>query len=836
MKISLNWIRKYVDLPEDLSEKQIAYDLTMRTVEVEDLIDTSLRYHNIVVGKIINVNQHPNADKLKVCTVDCGLDELKEIVCGGLNLYEGQYVAVALPGSSVVWHGEGEPVKIKESKLRAVKSYGMISASEEIYLGDIYKDEPENIMDLGKIEDIKQDDLVAGASISDILNLNDFILDIDNKSLTNRPDLWGHYGVAREIAAIYKLKLKDLLDEQIKIQDYKSLPKYKISILEKEKCKRYLALKIENLYVKESPAWLKIALKSVGINPKNAIVDITNYVMLATGQPNHAFDSNQVEGEEIVVRNATNGEKIVLLDDNDLELSTDDLVIADIEEPMCLAGIRGGKKDSVLDSTESIVLEIANFSPNTIRKTEQRFGEKTDSGIRFEKGIDTERIDIALDLSLDLFNKIYPENKITAYGEVTNEHTASSEIDISQDFLDRRIGTKLSEKDIIDTLSILGYQIEVRDKGAYKIDKSIRKDSNGNPIEDKYYHILAPTWRSTGDVSIRDDILGDLARMIGYENFKRKPLPVEFNKAIKQPKEELERRIREYLSFRCNFYEIFTYPWVSDKYINAINSDIEKMVKLATPPSPEQAYLRSTLITGLLESAEKNLRYFNEFNLYEIAEVFEKGKYSPSTDEEILPVQKMMISGISVSNSNEKAFFDIKGVLESMSRYCHMEDFTFKKIDKPSWADENAYLNILSSENIIGSFGLVSLKSLHESGINNPAIAVFEIEMSKLKPFASRTNEYISLPVFPQVEEDLSIVVDEQIKWKDIYSAIINKCNEVKFKEVYRGKQIPEGKKSIMFTVSIGSDKGTLNSKQIEKKMRSIIETLKKLCGAELRS
>lgn len=835
MKVSLNWIRRYVDLPLEITEKQIVYDLTMRTVEVEDVIDTSEKFKDIVIGKIVEIKPHPDADRLRVCLVDCGLEEPKQIVCGGSNLYVGEPVVVCKPGSYVVWHGEGEPVKIKESKLRGVKSFGMISASDEIYLGNIYPDEPSHIMDLSKINGIKEEDLIPGTNIAEVIGIKDVVLDIDNKSLTNRPDLWGHYGIAREIAAIYKLPLKDLNEGFTDDFEYKKLPEYKVSIEDTTKCKRYTALKIEGLHVKQSPPWMQIAILNAGMQPKNALVDITNYVMLASGQPTHAFDASQVEGEQIIVRNAKKGEKILLLDDEDLELTTDDLVICDEAEPMGLAGIRGGKKDSILPDTTSVVLEVANFTPESIRKTEKRFGEKTDAGIRFEKGIDTERVDAGLTLAVALFKNIYPEGKFTAYGEVCDSKTECAIIDVSQDFLDRRIGTPLEESKVIDTLIHLGYEVKVHSSGAAAIDPSIRKDSNGIPLNDKFYHITVPTWRSTGDVSIRDDVLGDLTRLIGYENFESRPLPLNFDSAVKQLNEDLERKIKEYFSFRCGFYEIFTYPWVAKKYINAAGVSVENAVRLATPPAPEQANLRSSLVPGLLEAAEKNLRYFDEFNLYEMAEVFEKGNYCPSSDDEILPVQKMMLSGISVANTNEKAFYDIKGVLESMSRFCHMEAFEFKQIEKPSWADSNAYLNIICDGIIVGCLALVSAKALHEAGIDNASCAIFEIEMIKLVPFKSRTNKYEALPIFPLVEEDLSILVDEGITWNQIYETIYRKCNKVSFKEVYRGKQIPKGKKSVMLSVLLGSDKGTLNSKQIDKRMKVIIDSLNKFCGAELR-
>ncbi|MBR4089500.1 MAG: phenylalanine--tRNA ligase subunit beta, partial [Mogibacterium sp.] len=391
MNISMKFISRFVDLPSDLTYDQIAYDLTMRTVEVEDVIDTSLKFHDIVVGEIKEVKAHPNADALRVCIVDVGEDDLKQIVCGGNNLTAGHKVCVAKPGSEVVWHGEGEPVKLKETKLRGVSSYGMICGATEVYLADIYppKDERE-IVDFTELGV----ECEAGQSVAAAAGIDDVILEIDNKSLSNRPDLWGHYGVARELAAIYKVPFNEISAELPE-----GLPAYDIEIEDPDRCPRYTGTKIENVYVKESPAWMKTLITNAGMRPINAIVDITNFVLLGIGQPMHAFDSTHVEGEKIIVRNAKPGEKLVLLDDKELDLNDHTLMICDEKEPMGLAGIKGGKKDSILDTTTSVLLEVADFTAPGIRRTEREFDEKTDAGMRYEKGIDTQRIDIGLDMA-----------------------------------------------------------------------------------------------------------------------------------------------------------------------------------------------------------------------------------------------------------------------------------------------------------------------------------------------------------------------------------------------------------------------------------------------------
>lgn len=805
MYISLNFVKRFVDLPEALTPKQIAYDLTMRTVEVEDVINAADKYHDIVVGEILEVRSHPNADSLRICIVNIGEDEPVQIVCGGSNLEPGQKVVVSKPGAMVVWHGEGEPVLIKQTKMRGESSYGMICGASEVFLDDFFHSDDEKI-----IVDISEYDCYPGQNISEVVGMNDIILEIDNKSLTNRPDLWGHYGIARELAAIYNLQLKSIP----KFELDSNLPEYKVRIEAEDKCLRYDAIEISNLECKQSPIWLKALIINAGMRPINAIVDITNYALLAVGQPTHAFDRTHVEGEEIIVRNAKPGEKLLLLDDKYLDLSESDLVICDSVEPMGLAGIKGGKKDSILPDTSGIILEIANFTAGTIRKTVRRFDEKTDASIRYEKGIDTQRVDLGRDVSLPLFKELFPECVIESFGEAYPQRTKQASIDVPKEFLNIRLGRKLTDEEVLTTLKKLGFAVT---------------------LSDNTYHVCAPSWRSTGDVAVKDDVLGELARLIGYENFESKPLPVVFNSAVKQEKELLSRRMREFLSYRCGFYEIFTYPWIDEKYIKAAKLNTEDCIKLATPPAPEMSNLRTSLIPGMLESIEKNVRYFEDFRLFEAAQCFEQGEYHPSCEEETLPIHKNNIAGVAVGKDAPKLFFDIKGVLEAMPQYCHSEGFTFKQSIKPVWADEKVWLNIFCNKKLIGSFGLISVSSLSDAGIKRYNAAAFELDQDAVIPFPSRTNEYKHLPQFPLVEKDLSLLVDESMTWEQIKETIKYMVKELKFVEEYRGEQIPAGKKSIMLSLKIGNDDSTMNAKQIDKKMNGIIKLLENKCNAVLR-
>ncbi len=806
MRVSLNLIKKYVDLPDKLTDEDIARDMTLRTVEVEHVENTALKYHDIVVGKILEVNKHPNADRLKICITDIGEEEPVQIVCGGSNLYVGEYVVVSKPGAEVVWHGEGEPVKVEKTKMRGEVSYGMICASSEVYLSDFFPATDET-----EIIDLKGIDCKPGDNIADLIFMNDTVLEIDNKSLSNRPDLWGHYGIARELSAIYNVPLKELPKYEIDA----NIPEYNVEIKEPDKCRRYVAVEIDGIYEKSSPLWMQSLLVKTGQRPINAIVDITNYVMVAVGQPLHAFDKTHVSGEKIVVRNAKKNEELLLLDNNKIELTTDDLVISDESDAMALAGIRGGKKDSILPDTKGVVLEVANFSANTVRKTGKRFAEKTDASIRYEKGMDTQRVDEGVNLALELIKEIFPDSKIIKYVDVYPNKTPNNRIEVTEEFLDTRLGKKIPREKIEQILSALGYEVTYK-KGTYDV--------------------VVPSWRSTGDVTLKDDVMGDIARILSFDSFEPKNIDITIEHAIKQNDVLLDRRIKEYLSLRCGFYEIYTYPWIDEKYIRAAKVNLDNSLRLATPPAPELAYLRSSLIPGMLEAIAKNLRYYDEFNLFETSQVYIKGDYRPSEEDEILPIQYNYLTGCIVGKNARDIFYQAKGVLENMARYCHMEELKLEQLEKPGWADKNAYLNITLDGEIIGSLGLVSIQALSEAKIKRANVAMFEINADKLIPYASRTNKYERLPELPLVEKDLSLIVDKDVAWSTLSDSIKSLVAEVEFVDEYRGEKIPDGKKSITLKVRMINEGTTMTSEQITEKINKILKVLNKKCGATLRT
>ena len=810
MKLSLNWIKDYVKLPDDMDLSKLAYDLTMSTVEVEGAERLADQFDKIIVGEIKEVLPHPNADKLRVCKVDIGDGEIKDIVCGGSNLEPSMKVVVACPGAMVRWHGEGEPVEIKNAKLRGVPSFGMICAAVEVGLADLFpaKDDHE-------IMDVTSFDVKAGTPLAEALDLDDIILEIDNKSMTNRPDLWGHYGIARELAALYDLPL-------VEFEKYvpTTTESYDVRIMDTERCPRYIGAKVEGLGVKPSPFEMQSRIWRVGMRPINALVDITNYVMLATGQPTHVFDSNHII-DHIEVRRANQDEKLLLLNDKDLALSSDDLVIADAEGAVALAGVMGGAKDSVLPETTSVILEVANFESKGVRRTALRYDNRTEASSRYEKAVDPERCDQALSLAMKLFSELYPDMKVTAYNDQYPNKLERKEIDVDFDWLDRRLGKRIPQEIVARKLGTMGFEVTFTEKGM---------------------HIVVPTWRSTGDVSIKADIMEEVARMYGYENFEATTITTSFDGAINQLGVDLVRKIKEYLAFRCNMQEIFTYPWMSDEFVNALFESTDGILALATPPSPTERYVKCSLLPNICKAIVKNERNFDEFDIFEEAQVFLDSDYTENYKGEKLPAQRKHLGCAFVGSSDKIAdlWRRAKGTIEMMPRYTHMEAFTFEKGEKPYWADNVVWQNIYLDGKKIGDIALLSKKNALACGIKVLSAILVELDMDALVPFKSRTNRFEKLPEFPTNEYDISFLVDSMISWNEIREAIMGKKNELlrdaQFVDEYKGKQIPEGKKSITVRLVIGSSEKTLTGDEIEAVAKSTIKKLSKTIGADVRT
>ena len=467
---------------------------------------------------------------------------------------------------------------------------------------------------------------------------------------------------------------------------------------------------------------------------------------------------------------------------------------------------------------------MANFESTGIRRTALRYDTRTEASSRYEKAVDPERCDQALSLSMKYFHELYPELKVTGFCDRYVTPLKKAEIDVSLTWLAKRLGKDLTNEEVQKKLELLGFEV------------AIDRDN---------MHVTAPTWRSTGDISIKDDVMEEVARMYGYDNFEATPFTTAFEGAINQRDQDLIRSIKEYLAIRCGMQEVYTYPWMNDVFMNAVLQSTEGVLRLSMPPAPDLSYIRSSLLPNLCEAVVKNERYFDDFAIFEEAQVFFDRNYtSPYDETESLPEQRRHIGAAFASSVKDvtQLFREAKGVLEYMPRYTHMEGFTFRKEEKPVWADNIVWLNIFRGEEKIGDMGLVAKKVSMDCGIKNLSVMLFEFDATKLVPLRSRTNRFTHLAEYPETDYDISMLFDSDAAWADIHEAIMGQkkasalVKEAAFVDEYRGKQIPAGKKSVTIRLTIGSGEKTLTSQEIEAAAGQVMKKLGKKLGAELRT
>ncbi len=837
MLVSYNLLKKYVELHKKVTPHEVAEKLTMATVEVEKVIDKVQELKNVIVGRVEKIEDHPNADKLKIAWVDIGdKNNLSKIVCGGTNLKEHMTVPVALPGAQVRWHGEGDLVKLSKTKIRGEESNGMICAANEIGLFDMF---PHGEMEITNLNGLG---LEVGQSLASALSLDDVVFDIDNKSLTNRPDLWSHYGIARELAAIFKVKLKEVsLNNEVRLerQAVNNQTVLDINVQVDKLCPRYIACLVKNVKIKESPRWLKEALAASGYKAINNIVDITNYVMSELGQPMHAFDAYKIrsvneEKIKIEVRSAKKNEKIVVLDGTEYKLNEDNLVISTDSKAIALAGIIGGAESAINTKTQQVVLEAANFDALNIRQSSQQLGLRTDSSMRFEKGLHPKLAELAMRRALKLIQEIIPEAEISEpllehYQFLDNEQ--STFIEVSQEFIMKRIGTRLGSREIKAILENLGFEVEI-----------LFSEKKG---KDKLFKVTVPWWRATGDISIKEDIVEEVARIYGYDNLGLQTIKVELDVAKNQIESELESKIKNYLTMAAGMNEIFNYPWAQLAYLKKFSLK-QDWLELAYPPAEEFKFLQNSLLPNLISNIEDNLRFFDKFRVFELARVYQKKNEVWSNQEgEKLPIQPKYLAAVLVDNKQAEVFLNLKGILEGM---LELLDKTAYKLQaaKPELdvISHMAYLEIIWRGKKIGWLGELDYNQLGldiKNSLNikrkNKKVALFELNWDKLIGFYKKQLphlKYKSLPQFPAVNRDIAIEVAWQVNWSEIKTTV-ERVNALIYQVNFLSEYPLKDKKSIALRVTYQADK-TLRDKEVEQIEKEIIKKLKNKFGAKLRN
>ncbi len=811
MLISKKWLSEFVKTPKGLSDEAIAETVTLSTVEVESIADQAGALENIVVGVVESVEQHTNADRLKVCKVDVG-GRVTQIVCGGSNVKKGMKVVAALPGARVLWHGEGDHVELKKTKIRGEESEGMICAGIEIGLTHTNEGEHE-ILDLGDVK------AKAGDALAGVLGLDDVIFDIEHKSLTNRPDLMGHYGMAREIAALTRSTLKEY--KPAKITAGKGID-LSVNIEDPELCPRYMAVALEGIVVGPSPEWLRNRLSACGVRSINNVVDVTNFVMLELGQPMHGFDADVLGGDKvkIVVRKAKVKEKITALDAQTYVLDSDRLLITDGSKPMAIAGVMGGEDSGVSETTTRIVFESANFSATSVRKTSTKLSLRSESSARFEKALDPNLCELALARAVELMKELSPTARVcSAVIDEKKKLDVAKTLSFPSELVNARLGSSISTGEMEDILTRLGFGV------------SIKKE---------IFTIVIPTWRATKDISIKEDVIEEIARIYGYDNIPS-TLPTF---VIEPPAVDrvavLARTARKVLAYGSGASEVYLYAFVSPETLEALGESLEDHLKLANPLASDRPYLVSSLIPNLLEAAEQNQRSFDAVNLFQCERVFRKDDEGEEMGEgkNKLPGQPRMLTGLYTKKGVEEPFWKAKEMMEKVMGVMGYS-VELRPSEKPSpWQHSGRQAQIIVSGEVVGLVSEIDPEKSIALGLDN-RVAVFEINLELLVHQDEPLAVYKAVSVHPSVKRDLAFVAADRTEFADIETAIekaVDLLGSIELFDVYRGKGVEEGHKSMAIHLSFRADDRTLESSDVDVEIEKIRKVLTDEFGATMRS
>ncbi len=824
MLISYNWLKKFVNLSDTITVEEVAARLKATTVEVEGIKKQGELLNNVVVGKVVSATKHPNADKLKLCRVDVGSEEL-QIVCGGSNVAEGMLAAIAQVGAKVQWHGEGELIELVPTKIRGEESFGMICAADEIGLGEMFTSKEEKeILDLtaviasGAVIPSETRNLI-GLPLSQVLGLNDTILEIDNKSLSNRPDLWGHYGIAREVAVLFNRDLKKY--ETPKIKPGKDF-KLKVEVENFKLCPRYMAVAVSGIKVGPSPKWLQEKLLAVGSNPINNIVDITNYIMLELGQPMHAFDAAKV-GHNIGVRSAKEGEKFVALDEAEYVLSENDLMIVAENKSLGIAGVKGGLESGTYDDTTTVIFESANFNASAVRKTSTRLGLRTDSAMRFEKSLDPNLCEVALLKAVELALEFCPDAKVAS--KVVDEkkfHLSVGPIELPNEIFAKKLGTEIPQKDILNILTRLGFEVKTKKKSLL---------------------VTIPTWRATKDISISEDIVEEVARFFGYENIPSSLPSFSINPPEKNALRDLERNVAETLVKSLGYNEVYNYSFVSDAQVIKMGDDLKKYLELDNPLSKERPFLRRNLLPNLLENVKNNIENYSEVKIFEIGKVFstkQSGLRLDSNGDSLLPKQDTWVAAVYAGKKEATPFWQARRALENIFAALKT-DFEIVPADMVQPWEHPARLALVRAHGeVLGVVCEISPLIAQNLGIEQ-RVGVLQLNLSILVEMLSRQGDktnYHTASVYPAVTRDLGFLVKKEFTHADILKAL-KKTNallkNIELFDVYEGNKIGEGYKSMAYRLTYAHSDRTLTTEEIENAVKKAQEELKKEFNAEVR-
>ena len=799
MKTSREWLEEYSEI--DVDTVKLGDILTMAGQKVETIEQTGNDIKNVVVGKILEIKKHPDADHLVVTKVDVGT-EILQIVTGADNIKENDIVPIAKDGASLPGG-----VKIKTGKLRGIDSCGMMCSVGELglNLADYPGQIDHGIMILEK--ELEKD---LGKDIVEILNLREDIIDFE--ITPNRPDCLSIEGLGRETAVALNKPFKNPRNDidLMKVEDKESIEGLKVSIEAPDLCYRYIARVVKNVKIGQSPEWLKRRLKACGVRSINNIVDITNYVMLEMGQPMHAFDINSIEGKQIIVRRAKNGEKITTLDEVERELDENNLVIADKNKPVAIAGVMGGLNSEIEKDTETVVFESAVFYGGSVRKTSKKVGLRTEASSRFEKGLSSENALRAINRAVQLVEQLNVGEVIDGKIDVYPTKQKINKIPFDAEKINNLIGTNISKQEMLDILNKLDIKIE-------------------NDVA------IAPYFRM--DLEQSADLAEEVARFYGYDKLDTTLMKANTTVGVRTKEQKIEHIIRQTLQNE-GLSEIYTFGFINEKELDKSNipEELKKTaICIQNPLSEDYKYMRPSTIPSMLSTLSFNINQKNqEAALFDISRSY-KNIEDRVQKGEVPEEDKILTIGM---YGDEVDFFILKGIIENILSQVSINRYDIEKETKNESYHPGRCANIKVGIDTIATFGEIHPEVLQNYDISKRAFLA-EINLTKITKYARENKKYVEVPKFPAVERDIAMIVDEEIAVGDIEKVITKKgkklLESVTLFDIYRDSKLGENKKSVAYALKFRDKSKTLSDEEVNKIMDEILTELEKKFNAELR-
>lgn len=793
MKVPYSWLNDYVDI--NVNATELGDLLTLTGSALEGIIVQGDLINRVVTCKFKSIEKHPDAEKLSVCIVDIGNGEELQIVTAATNMKVGDVVPVALHKSTLA-----DGTEIKKGKLRGVVSNGMFCSEAELGLKG--EDEVDGLM-------ILPEDAPLGVEIKEYLGLKKETLDFDITS--NRPDCLSMIGMARETAATLRTTYK-MPNMEYKVTSDANIND-ELSVEVKDSlCRRYMARGVKNVKIAPSPKWMQDRLLEAGVRPINNIVDITNFVMLEIGEPMHAFDKREIKTNTIVVEKALDGEKFVTLDETERELDNTILCIKDGERPVALAGIMGGQNSEVKQDTTEIIFECANFEGTNIRVNSKKLGIRTESSSRFEKDIDPNLAELALNRACALICELGCGDVMEGTIDIYNEVKKVSSISVDSNWINKFLGTNISKEEMKRCLDSVDLETEI----------------NGDALD-----ITIPTFRI--DIAIKEDIAEEVARIYGYNNIEGTIFKVQTEREPKYKKEILDEKVIEVMT-ASGLNQSISYSFISPKAFDKISlpedSDLRRVVTIKNPLGEDYSVMRTTTLASMMESLSRNYsRNNSEAYLFEIGKV-----YIPSEDPTEIPTEKNILT---VGIYGDVDYLNIKGIVENLIEGLGVKGVKFlRETENPSFHPGKTAKLIVGRKTEAGVFGEIHPDVNENFGIEVPCY-VAEINLDAIYENSELENKYKALPKFPAVTRDIALIVDEEVLVQDIEDTIrkagSNIVEKVELFDIYRGEQVEEGKKSIAYAIVYRNESKTLTDKEVNKVHEKILRALEYKLGAILR-